>query len=544
MFDDQLPYYSRENISRDMSEMNRRNTNLNIKINSTRMMIDLLEKDGTVDETVLSNTFVEQEGGLFRNQFLAYREELDRKRELLEYLTPDNPQVKALTEKIEADKKQLVVQLSQNLKAHEVTQASYDVEFKTLTTRYENIMSKDEALARLTDRQRVLNANYLEFANQLVSFQVKNSENVDTVSIIKPAVVNPVPINRSTSVASVTFIGLFLGTVIGLTAAFVFETFDTSIGTIEDVETFLGVPVVGLIPFVGMDSLKSMQSPDRAKKHNTENMPQDHAMLVIYYAPKSVLAESYRSMRTNIQFIQYEKEAKVLLFTSSSAREGKTTTIVNLALTMAQTGNRVLLFDADLRRPSIDGLFGLDREEGLTEILLGKRHWRQCVNTVADIITGKLGLTDLILQPGIDNLHIITCGSIPPNPSELLDSDNMDIVISEVRDEYDIVLFDCSPTLPATDSAVLGRKVDGIVLVYAVGKVSRGSLRRTKNQLDNVKASVIGAVLNGIRSETSADFQDYKYKEYSYTYETDEEEEGTGIDKIRRLVGGILNRFS
>ena len=153
-------------------------------------------------------------------------------------------------------------------------------------------------------------------------------------------------------------------------------------------------------------------------------------------------------------------------------------------------------------------------------------------------------MSDIILEPGIDNLHIITCGTIPPNPSELLNSENMDEFIKTVGKEYDIVLFDCSPTLPATDSAVLGRKTDGVVFVYAVGKVSRGSLKRAKSQMDNVKVHVIGVVLNGIRSDLSTDFQDYKYKEYYYAYTEEElEQKDSNVGKIKKFVSDFISRF-
>ena len=120
----------------------------------------------------------------------------------------------------------------------------------------------------------------------------------------------------------------------------------------------------------------------------------------------------------------------------------------------------------------------------------------------------------------------------------------MDDFIADIRNEYDMVLFDCAPSLPATDSAVLGRKVDGVVLTYAVGRISRGSLKQAKAQMDNVKASVIGIVLNGMRSELSIDFQNYKYNEYYYTYEYDDSDEHKrGIKKISKMMGDFIGRF-
>jgi len=540
------PYYTEQNISIDMTRTYRDNDDLEIRRQTIELMIKQLEQGGSIDDSVLSNAFAEEEGGIFRVNYSALQDLYLQREELLTYYTPEHPDVKNLEKRIDLQRELLVKQLKSNINTIETQKKSNDMLLETLKTRFENINRRNDSVSRLVDRKRILQENYLLYSRRLQDLQVQASENVDEVTIIEPAVINPVPINASSSVFAISFIGLFLGTIIGTTTAFIFETLDTSIGTIEDVEAFLGVPVVGLIPQISADVIKSnMYTPDGETKRSYE-ITTEQAMMIIHYAPKSVFAESYRSLRTNIQFISYEREAKVLLFTSTSPQEGKSTSIINLALTMAQSGNSVLLIDADLRRPSIDQMFGIDRERGLSEILLGKRHWKECVKTVTDIITGSIGMSEIILEPGIDNLHIITCGAIPPNPSELLSNESTDEFIANVRKEYDIVLFDCAPTLPATDSAVLGRKVDGVVFVYAVGKVSRGSLKRAKNQLDQVKATVIGVVLNGIKSELSADFQDYKYKDYYYYSYDEETVEGpkTGMDKFKKKVSDFIQKFS
>ncbi|MCD6307957.1 MAG: AAA family ATPase [Candidatus Latescibacteria bacterium] len=539
------PYHTEENIAADMTRTYRDNDDLEIRRQTIELMIRQLEQGGTIDDSVLSDAFAEEEGGIIRQNFIALQDMYKQRDELLTYYTKDHPDVKNLDNRIALQRKLLVKQLKSNINTIETQKQSNDMLLATLKKRFDSINRRNDSISRLVDRKRVLQENYLMYSRRLQDLQVQASENVDDVTIIEPAVINTTPVNASSSVFAISFIGLFLGTIIGTTTAFIFETLDTSIGTIEDVETFLGVPVVGLIPQISADVINSNRyTPDGESKRSYE-ITNEQAMMIIHYAPKSVLAESYRSLRTNIQFISYEREASVLLFTSTSPQEGKSTSIINLALTMAQSGNSVLLIDGDLRRPSVDQLFGIERERGLSEILLGKRHWKECVKTVTDIITGSIGMSEIILEPGIDNLHIITCGSIPPNPSELLSSESTDEFIADVRKEYDIVLFDCAPTLPATDSAVLGRKVDGVVFVYAVGKVSRGSLKRAKNQLDQVKATVIGVVLNGIKSELSADFQDYKYKDYYYSYDEEMvEEPSTGMGKFKRKVTDFIQKFS
>jgi len=542
--DSLIPFFAGNSISNDMVGVTRKLDDLEFKKNSTEQMIARLEQDGVIDDSVLSNAFAEEEGGIFKEKYSELLRFYSQREDLFQYFTDEYSEIKIINTKIENSKQLLLNQLKSNLKALDMQKKSYNDTYENLRARHQIYVAKSDSLQRLIDAKGFLQERYSNYNDQLHSIKIKKSENVDEVSIIKPAVPNYTPINTSTSVATISFIGLFLGMIIGLVASFVFEALDTSIGTIEDVEEYLGVSVVGLIPQIEFNDIKFKKSSLQRGIDKEKEISEDLARLVIHYAPKSVLAESYRSLRTNIQFISFEQEAKVLLFTSSSPREGKTTTIVNLALTMAQSGNKVLLVDADLRKPALYRIFGLEKGHGLSEIILSKRHWRECVKTVTDIITGELGMSDIILMPGIDNLHIITCGTIPPNPSELLNSDNMDDFIDSIKKEYDMVLFDCSPVLPATDSAVLGRKVDGIVLVYAVGNVSRSSLKRAKAHMDNVKARVIGIVLNGMRSDVSADFLDYKYNENYYTYEGEDiKVQKKSVGKIRGKMEKFISRF-
>ncbi len=179
-----------------------------------------------------------------------------------------------------------------------------------------------------------------------------------------------------------------------------------------------------------------------------------------------------------------EHQGKVLVVTSPTLQEGKTTTIVNLALTMAQNGQRTLLIGGNLRHPSIHRFFGIDREPGLSDVLVGNAAWRDCIRTVADILMGRFEMEDIMASPGLDNLHIIESGSIPANPLELLSTPAMSQFLREVRGEYDVVLIDTPPVLPITDSSIVGARVDGVILVDQAGKVDRLVLKRAKTQLE------------------------------------------------------------
>src|SRR5204862_5143688 len=172
-----------------------------------------------------------------------------------------------------------------------------------------------------------------------------------------------------------------------------------------------------------------------------------------------------------------------------------------LALTMAQNGQKTLLIGANMRRPSIYRFFGIEREPGLSDILVGNAQWRDCVRGVADILMGRFEMEDVMAAPGLDNLHIIEAGPIPPNPSELLSTTAMTEFLRAVAAEYDIVLIDTPPVLPVTDSAIVASQTDGVILVYQGHHVGRLILTRAKIHTQNVGGQVWGVVVNHLQTE-------------------------------------------
>ncbi|HEX6209614.1 MAG TPA: polysaccharide biosynthesis tyrosine autokinase, partial [Methylomirabilota bacterium] len=304
-----------------------------------------------------------------------------------------------------------------------------------------------------------------------------------------------------------------------------------SIGTIEDVESYLEVPVLGIVPHI--DPRETMQRLIERRPALARIDPEalhSHALLITHFDPKSPVAEAYRTLRTNIQFARMERGGKVLVVTSPTLQEGKTTTIVNLALTMAQSGQKTLLVGGNMRRPSLHRFFGIDREPGLSDILVGNARWRDCIRTVADILMGRFEMEDIMAAPGLDNLHIIEAGPIPANPSELLSTSAMTDFLREVSAEYDIVLIDTPPVLPVTDSAIVAGQADGVLLVYQAGKVGRLVLKRAKAHLESTRAKVWGVVLNDVQTEVAG----YNYTHY-YTHYYGEETPST-------REGGVLQR--
>jgi succinoglycan biosynthesis transport protein ExoP len=374
---------------------------------------------------------------------------------------------------------------------------------------------------------------------------IKEAERIEEVTIIRPAVEPGAPVAGQTLYA--LLVGLLTGLLLGLILAFVQETLDTSIGTIEDVEEYLGVPVLGVIPHIDtrevIDRLVERRPALASLDADTLSR---HALLVSHFDPKSPVAEAFRSLRTRMQFATMERPGKLFLMTSPTLQEGKTTVVVNLAITFSQAGQRTLLVGANLRRPSIHNFFGIDRDPGLSDVLVGNQRWEECVRTVADILMGRFEMEDLMSAPGLDNLHILNSGPVPANPAELLSSPQMVEVLREARQRYDVVLVDAPPVLPVTDAALLASQVDGVILVYQAGKVGRLALRRAKVQVESARGKVWGVVLNDLGGEIAG----YAPYHHYYTHYYGEEPQPPGAPApspglagwLRGAVGGLLGR--
>ena len=282
-------------------------------------------------------------------------------------------------------------------------------------------------------------------------------------------------------------IALVVGSIFGIGLAFLFERLDDSVKTKEDVERVAqGVPTLGLIPVV--QSWRSRESPQ----------------IVSLGDPNSSVAEAYRTMRTAVQFMGLDHPMHTLQITSPSAAEGKTTTLANLAVSLARAGQRVVMVDCDLRRPRIHDFFGVKNEVGFTSVLLGEVPLSEAVQEVPD---ERL-------------LMILASGMLPPNPSELLASQRTVQILAALQSESDVVLIDSPPLLPVTDAAVLSARVDATLLVTRADTTSRRQLQRAIELLNQVAAPLVGTVLNGVSDESA-----YGYS-YSYRYYSRDKEPG------------------
>ena len=205
-------------------------------------------------------------------------------------------------------------------------------------------------------------------------------------------------------------------------------------------------------------------------------------MLIVESKPKSISAEAYRTLRTNIQYSSFDKEIKTIVVTSSDPGEGKSTTAANMALSFAQSEKSVLLIDCDLRKPSLHRQFKISNLVGVSDVLICKENIKDAINIYNN------------------NLHILTSGKLPPNPSEMLGSKSMERLLEELKVRYDVVILDTAPLNAVTDAQILSTKVDGTILVVKAEKTKRDSVQQAKSLLDKVSANIIGTVLNGVEN--------------------------------------------
>jgi len=287
---------------------------------------------------------------------------------------------------------------------------------------------------------------------------------------------------------------LVLGVTSGVGLAFLLENMDNTVRTPEQAQSISGLPSLGMIP-LGSKSANYGSSGKRlaltASKEVVETVTQ--------VRPQSQMAESYRALRTSLLLSNLGAPPKVIMVTSARPQEGKTTTSINTAIVLAQKGVRVLLVDADLRRPSVHKTLGMGPRSGLSNVLTGSATMQQTITT----------------SPILPNLFILPAGTPPPNPAELLASSNMRDLLAELRQQFDHIVIDTPPTLSVTDAVVLSPRADATILVIRSGQTTKQALRRARDILTQVNAHVAGVLLNAV-DLTSPDY--YYYYEYQGKY--------------------------
>jgi len=430
-----------------------------------------------------------------------------KRQTLLINFTNKHPRVKEIDDQIQAVLHETGKELQSLLNSY--TTREKDLSQRIYQLRRENLSLPEKGLqlVRLQRDVELQESLYTQLKEKYQETLIQESGKVEEVTILKPAVPSDQPFNIPSKLMIVVT-GIVMGLVIGIVFAFLGEVFDTSMGTIEDVEELLNVSVLGVIPQLEDEPKGSLRSDSGSHKKGRARY------LVTHYEPKSMGAEAFRALRTNLQFLRLEMQGKLFLITSSFVREGKTLNAVNLALSLAQSGNKVLLVDADLRKPLVHKIFGLSREPGITDCVLGNYQWQEVTNTISDVMLGDFGIDDILKTPGMDNINVVTAGTKPPNPSEILSSSRFKEFLAEANKVYDFVFVDSPPLLPVADATEIAPLMDGVFMVYTVGKIGRGVLKRAKSNLDNVDARVLGVILNNVKPEAGPEYFKYHSQHY------------------------------
>lgn len=328
-----------------------------------------------------------------------------------------------------------------------------------------------EALQNEIDTVEDLIASWESNYSRLLE-TVKDDSSPNYLAVIEPAQASTSPIRPRVSLS--TMLAGMVGFGLALAAIFLIEYLDDTIRTTSDLNQSLGLNVLGAIM-----QMKGRHYQDK---------------LIIAQPPFSPVSESYRMIRSNIQFLASEREHRMFMITSSVAAEGKTTTVANLGIAMAQNGYNTVIVDADLRRPTLHGIFQASGKVGLTELLNRP----------------DLDVMDHLLTTGVERLRLLPSGIVPRNPSELLGSKRLIQLLAELRESADVVILDTPPILTCADAAILSQRVDGVVMVVKAGKTRRDVVKQAIFYLQQVGANIIGAVLNDVASRRDV----YYYPQY------------------------------
>jgi succinoglycan biosynthesis transport protein ExoP len=426
--------------------------------------------------THMANTLAQT----YLSQNLEYK--LFASRQVLDKLLPQKGKTEFHSEDINLN--ELVVSLP-SVVNHPLIQklkercAELEVSYATLSKRYgprhPKVISVKSALNEMKENinletKRILSAVKTELSGNLKSSNIRI---IDLAQVPK----KPISPNKGLNL----ILSLTSGLILGCGLAFFFEYWDNTFKAEEDVEGYLGLLFLGHIPTI---------RPRGRKKKAEKN-------IFVHTYPKSAACEAFRNIRTGIDFSHSSNPVKTILISSAGPQEGKTLIAVNLAISMAQADNKVLLVDTDMRRSTMHRILKLNNYFGLS-----------------DYFKGESELGKLVQDTFIENLKCICCGPSPSNPSELLGSIKMKELIEAVRNSFDKIIFDSPPVLSVTDSLVLGKAMDGVIQVVRFGKYPRDMIYQAKQRLQEMEIKVIGVVLNDIDIERSGRY----YYPYYYRY--------------------------
>jgi len=329
-------------------------------------------------------------------------------------------------------------------------------------------------LRRLLDRVDLAKISYQNVQAQLENARLNEAMKQADAEVIDHAAVAA---EVSPKLGRMLIFSLMLGLAAGVALALFLEALDDTLHSPEDIAAYTEVTFLGMVPL--------LEDPSQG--------------LITVVSPKSPPAEAYRTLRSNIHFAQVDHPARTFLVTSAGAGEGKTMTTANLAAVFAQAGQEVLLIDTDLRRPSLHRIFNVASDRGLTNVLVG-----------------EAALSDVVYETDVPGLSIVPTGPLPPNPAELLESEQMTRVIERSQELADVVFFDSPPAIVLTDAVIMSSKVERTILVAEAGQVTRDAFNEMCRLISNARGTILGVVLNKLRLSAADYYYYYYYYDYSH----------------------------
>jgi capsular exopolysaccharide synthesis family protein len=458
-----------------------------------------------------------EDGGKSTNDLEAKLYELRQKRVLLMVdATEEAPEVKEVDQQIN----ELDRQLKDFLSRKSATMLT------NLNTRYQQALEREQSLRKAFEQQRAqtLSQNEAAINYRIIQQEIETNKSLlngllqgakendvvmagkpNNISIVDYALTPDAPVgpNRTRTVIAAFFLSIGLG--VGL--ALFFEYLDDTVHSTEDVERVLHLPALAVIPSVG-SATRRRGLPGATALQKQNGNGHGNSELLMNVDSRSPLAEAYRHLRTSVLLSTAGRAPKSLLVTSSLPGEGKTTTAVNTAISLAQTGASVVIIDADMRRPRLQSIFDMHGQEGLSSILSSE--------------TSEGDMLSMVRNDEESGLNVLTSGPIPPNPAELLGSDQMRRLLTVLQANYTHVVVDSPPVSSFTDGVLISTMVDGVLLVVHGGKSSRHIVRRSKQLLNDVGAKIFGVVLNNINLQS----HDYYYYQSYYGQKYYEKEAG------------------
>lgn len=412
--------------------------------------------------------------------------------------TENHPQVKALQSQI--DELQRKIQSTyetarRNLGRQEI---SIEQQIKQYEDKLRTLPATERDLAGLMRFSKVNADIYTFLLQKHEEARIAKASTISNIRVVDPAITpdNPLKPQKKKNL----LLGLLLGLMAGVGAVFFIEYLDDTIKGPEEAQRVIGAPILALIPFIDSDE---------------EQKSDLHTAIITHLRPKSAIAEAFRSLRTSLHFSAINREKQVLIITSTFPGEGKSTIAANLAITLSQTGARVLVIDGDMRRSSLHSKFKHSKVPGLSELL-----------------AGDVASASVLHDTGIPNLSLITAGTTPPNPAEILGSEKMTDLLTALRAQYDHIIIDAPPVLAVTDAPLLTSRCDLVLVVLETERVPVKAARRMVEMLANVQAPVGGVVIND-KINSSMERYGYYGRNYS-TYDYYAEDEASQAELSRK----------